>query len=173
VGPWPCRSGRKRNRWKARMEQFWSAVYWAWDILGVSRQNIRRKMKRWMHRKHLALWRVPCGTQRQARKLISGPNLTTGTWLLSFNGTQSRAVIGLLTGHNTLRRHVHVVGLSNNPTCRKCGNEEETSLHILGKREALVPLRLRHLGSFFLDTEDFRLLGVGAIWNCAIGTGSL
>jgi hypothetical protein len=26
---------------------------------------------------------------------------------LSFNRTQSRVVIGLLTGHNTLRRHIH------------------------------------------------------------------
>jgi len=82
---------------------------------GVSRQNMRRKMKGWMQRQHLALWHSPCGTQRQARELISGPNLATGARLLSFNRTQSRAVIGLLTGYNTLRRHLHVMGLSNNP----------------------------------------------------------
>jgi len=35
-------------------------------FLGVSRENIRRKMKRWIQRQHLALWRGPCGTQRQA-----------------------------------------------------------------------------------------------------------
>ena len=33
-------------------------------FLGVSRQNIRRKMKRWMKNQHLALWRGPCSTQR-------------------------------------------------------------------------------------------------------------
>jgi len=54
---------------------------------GVSRQNIRRKMKRWMQRQHLALWHSPCGTQRQAGELISGPNLATGARLLSFNRT--------------------------------------------------------------------------------------
>jgi len=140
-------------------------------FLGVSRQNIGRKMKRWMQRQHLALWRSPCGTQRQARELISGPNLATGARLLSFNRTQSRVVIGLLTGHNTLRRHLHVIGLSNNTTCRKCGSEEETSVHILGECEALGSLRHRYLGSFFLDPEDIRMLGVGAIWNFAKGTG--
>jgi hypothetical protein len=92
-------------------------------FLGVSRQNTRRKMKFWMKNQHLALWRVPCSTQRQARELISGPNLATGFRLLSFNRIQTRAVIGLLTGHNTLRRHLHIMGLSNNPTCRKCGTE--------------------------------------------------
>ena len=93
--------------------------------------------------------------------------------LLSFNRTQSRAVIGLLTGHNTLRRHLHVMGLSNNPICRKCGTEEETSVHILGKCEILASLRHRYLGSFFLDLEDVRMLEVGAIWNFVKGTGPL
>jgi len=46
-------------------------------FLGVSRQNIRRKMKRWMEKQHLALWRGPCNTQRQAQELISVPNLAT------------------------------------------------------------------------------------------------
>jgi len=34
------------------------------SFLGFSRQNIRRKMKRWTQRQHLALWRGPCGKQR-------------------------------------------------------------------------------------------------------------
>jgi len=92
---------------------------------------------------------------------------------LSFNKTQSRVVTSLLTGHNTLRRHLHVMRLSNNPTCRKCGTEEETSVHILGECVALASLRHRYLGSFFLDPEDIRMLGVGAIWNFAKGTGLL
>jgi hypothetical protein len=46
-------------------------------FLGVSRQNIRRKMKRWMEKQHLALWLGPCSTQRQAGEFISGPNLAT------------------------------------------------------------------------------------------------
>jgi len=126
-----------------------------------------------MQNQHLALWRGPCSTQRQARELISGPNLATGARLLSFNRTQTRAVIGLLTGHNTLGRHLHVMGLNDNPTCRKCGTEEETSVHILCECEALASLRHIHLGSFFLDPEDIRVLGVGSIWNFVKGTGLL
>jgi hypothetical protein len=105
--------------------------------------------------------------------LISGPNLATGARLLSFNRTQSRVVIGVLTGHNTLRRHLHIMGLSDRPICRKCGTEEETSVHILFECEALASLRHTYLGSFFLDLEHIRVLGVGAIWNFAKGTGVL
>jgi len=118
-------------------------------FLGVSRQNIRRKMKCWMEKQHLALWHGPCSTQRQARELISGPFLAIGARLLSFNRTQSRVVIGLLTGHNTLRRHLHIMGVCDDPICRKCGTEEETSVHILCECEALALLRHAYLGSFF------------------------
>jgi len=87
--------------------------------------------------------------------------------------TQARVVIGLLTGHNTLRRHLHIMGLSNNPICRKCGTEEETSVHIMFECEALTSLRYTYLGSFFLDQEDIRVVSMGAIWNFAKETGLL
>ena len=136
-------------------------------FLGVSRQNIRRKTKRWMENQRLVLCRGPCSTHRQAGELIYGPYLATRAWLLSFIRTKSRVVIGLLTGHNTLRRHLYVMGLSNNPTCRKCGTEEQTSVHTLCECEALASLRHTYLGSFFLDPEDIRKLSLGALCNFA------
>ena len=117
--------------------------------------------------------RGPGSTPRQTREQISGPNLVARARLLSFNRTQSRAVIGLLTGHNTLRIHLYVMGLSYNPNCRKCGTEGETSVHMLCECEALASLRHAHLGSFFLDPEDIRKLSTGAIWNFGKGTGLL
>jgi len=95
---------------------------------GVLHLCLVKLHKYWMEKQHLVLWRGPCRTQRQASELISVPNLATRAWLLSFNRTQSGVVIGLLTGHNTLRRHLYIMGMSNNPTCRKCGTEEETSV---------------------------------------------
>jgi hypothetical protein len=91
--------------------------------------------------------------------------------VLRVNRTQTRVVTGLLTGHNTLRRHLHIMELCNDPMCRKCGTEEETSVHILC--EALATLRHAYLGSFFLDPEDMRELDLGAIWNFAKETGLL
>jgi hypothetical protein len=96
-----------------------------------------------------------------------------GAQLLSFNRTQTRVVTGLLNEHNTWRRHLHIMGLCNDPMCRKCGTEEETSVHILYECEALASLRHAYLGSFFLDPEDIWELGMGAIWNFAKGTGFL
>jgi len=134
---------------------FCSTVCWTWPFLGLSRQNMRRKTKRWMENQHLVFWHGPFSTQTQAWKLISGPDLATRARLLSFNRMQSRIVNGLLTGHNTLRRHLHIMGLSNNPICRKCSTEEETSVHILCECEALASLGHTYLGTFFLDLRGY------------------
>ena len=126
-----------------------------------------------MEKQHLALWRGTCNTQRQARELISGPDRAKGARLLSLYRTQTKAVIGLLTGHNTLRRHLCITGIGNDPMCRKCGTEEETSVHILCECEALDSLRYTYLGSFFSDPDDIKKLGVRAIWNFGDATGLL
>ena len=140
--------------------------------MGVSRQIIRRMIKRRMDKQHLVLWRGPCSTQRQVRELISGSNLATKARLLSFNRTKSRAVIGLLTGHNIFRRYLYIMVFSNNPTCRKCGTEEETSVHILCECEVLASLRRIWVPSF-LGPEDIRKIRIGATWNLDKGTGLL
>jgi len=75
--------------------------------------------------------------------------------------------LALLTGHNILRRHLYLIGLLDSPFCRKCGVREETSAHILCECEALDSLRHAYLGSFLLETEGIKSLGVGAIWNCS------
>jgi hypothetical protein len=99
---------------------------------------------------------VLVSTQRQARKLISGPSATAKTRLLSFNKTQSRAVTGLLTGHNTLRRHLYIMRLIDRPLFR-CGAEQESSAHVLCEYEDLASLRHTYLGSLFLDPEDVKV----------------
>ena len=101
----------------------------------------------------------------KASGVCSDPVPATKTRLLSFNKTQSRIVTGVLTGYNTLRRHLSVMGLINNPTCRKCGTEEDTSVHILCECEALASFGHAHTGTFFLDPEDTMHLSIGAVWN--------
>jgi len=114
---------------------------------------------------HGAQWRGLGDTQRQAWEFILGSSLGTRAKFMTFNRIQSRVVTGLLMGHNTLRRHLYLLGLLDSPLCRKCGVGEETSAHILFECDALASLRHVYLGSFFLEPEDIKSLGLGAIWN--------
>jgi hypothetical protein len=138
--------------------------------LGVSRQDIRRRIRRWFANQHWLWWQSLGDTPRQAQELISGPCLGAKARFLSFNRAQSRAVTALLTGHNTLRRHLHLMGLSDSPLCRRCGAEDENSAHILCECEALASHRLAYLGSF-LEPEDIKGISLGAIWNFSKVTG--
>jgi len=61
--------------------------------------------------------------------------------------------------------------IRNDLRWRKCNTEEETSVHILCECETLASLRYIYLGSFFLDPDDIKKLGVGAIWRFGNATG--
>ena len=98
--------------------------------LGISKQNIRKMIICWMDNQHMAMWRGLI-TQRRARKFISGPSPNAKTRLLTFNRTQCSTFTDLLTGRNTHRRHLYVMGLTYSPLCRKCGAQEETSANVL------------------------------------------
>jgi ribonuclease HI len=141
--------------------------------LGVSQRNIQKRLSCWLINQHWARWCDPGNTQRQARELISGPSLGAKAKFLSCNRTQSRVVTGLLTQHNTLRRHLHLLGLLDSPLCRGCGVKEKTSAHILCECKALASLRRMYLGSFFMEPEDIKSISMGAIWNFGKATGLL
>jgi hypothetical protein len=82
------------------------------------------------------------------------PCLDTKARLLSLNKTQPRVITGLHTRHNTLRRHLYLMELSDSPLCRKCAAQDETSAHILCGCEALASFRHVCLGCFFLEREN-------------------
>jgi hypothetical protein len=92
-------------------------------------------------------WQGLAGTLRQARELISGPRIAAKTTLMSFKMAQSRVLTGLLTGHNAMRRHLHILVLFDSPLCRKSGAGEEPSAHVLCECEALAT----HKDTFIWD----------------------
>jgi ribonuclease HI len=94
--------------------------------LVVSRQYLRNKISRWSGNQHRRRWQNLGNAQWQTQELISGPSRGTKVRLLSFKRIQSRVVTGLLTRHNTLRRHFHLMRMTYSPQCRKCGAEDET-----------------------------------------------
>jgi hypothetical protein len=108
------------------------------------------------------LWKLGLkSTQRQAQKLILGFSPAAQTRTLFFNRTQSRVVIGLFIRNSTLRRYFYLIGLTNIPLCRRCGEEEETSALILCGCKGLASLRHTCVsGLLFLDPEDVKSVQV-------------
>ena len=69
--------------------------------------------------------------------------------------------MGIITGHCTLQKHRHTMGLEKDPSCRFCGKEDETSLHVTLECPALVEMRRLYLGDPFplannIEVRDVR-----------------
>jgi hypothetical protein len=62
---------------------------------------------------------------------------------------------GLLTGHCHLNEHLYKLGLTDNPTCERCLEEDESVTHILCDCEVISYLRFHHLGQFVMDPSDY------------------
>jgi hypothetical protein len=139
--------------------------------LGVSGRDLQKRLGRWFVNQHGAQWRVLVDTQKQAREFILGPSLGTRAKFMTLSRIQSGVVIGLLTGHNTLMRHLYILRLSNSPLCWWCEVGEETSAHVLRECEALASRRHAYMGSFTLEPGDIKNLNLGAIWNCSNAAG--
>ena len=124
-------------------------------FLGVSLQSVKLAISLRTNQSHLDTWKK-LTTARQARELIEGPSQRYKKVLINLNRTRIRMVVGLLTGHNTLQRHLHIMKISEDPMCRRCGREQETSAHVLCQCEAFASTRHRYLGSHFVNPEDIR-----------------
>jgi hypothetical protein len=86
---------------------------------------------------------------------ISGPSARRTKDLLRLNRDQLRWVVGLLTGHCHLKGHLFKLGLTDDPTCGRCLQEDESATHSRCDCEAIAYLRFRHLGQFFMEPSDF------------------
>jgi hypothetical protein len=56
-------------------------------------------------------------------------------------------------GHCHLKGHLFKLGLTDDPICERCLQEDESATHILCNCEAVAHVRFRHLGQFFLGTK--------------------
>jgi hypothetical protein len=75
--------------------------------------------------------------------------------LLKLNRDQLKWIVGLFTGHCHLKGHLFKVRWTDDPTCERCLEEDESATHILCDLEAIVHLRYRHLDQLFMEPSDF------------------
>jgi hypothetical protein len=86
---------------------------------------------------------------------VSGSSARRTKDLLKLNRDQLRWVVGLHTGHCHLTGHLFKMALTDDPTCERCLEENESATHILCDCEAIANLRFRHLGQFFMEPSDY------------------
>jgi ribonuclease HI len=120
----------------------------------ITKKTARRAIDLWAQSKARMAWKHTPG-QKHAKKMINKSlnKLTSGLLILLRN--QVRLVVGLLTGHCHLRKHLYRLGIyKEEPVCRKCGMGEEAAHHIFFECKALGRICYSVLGppGFELET---------------------
>jgi hypothetical protein len=80
-------------------------------------------------------------------------------------------VVELLTGHCHLKGHLIKLGLTDDPVCERCLEEDESATHILCDCEAVAHVRFRHLGQVFMEPSDYYDAPINKVLHFIRGVG--
>nr|CAI5821412.1 unnamed protein product [Callosobruchus analis] len=83
-------------------------------------------------RYHSEHWRQSEGCQ-QAKDFIVGLYTSRSAWLRNQGRWALRNLVGILTGHCRLRRHLSLLGIEEDSLCMGCGEADETAYHFLAE----------------------------------------
>jgi hypothetical protein len=100
---------------------------------------------------------------KHSKSFLQGPSARRTKKVLKLNINQLWWVTGLLATHCRLKGHIFKMGLTNNPTCERCLEKDDSATHVLCDYEAMAYLWFRHLAHYFIEPGDY--LSWGAQWR--------
>lgn len=110
--------------------------------------------------------------QRQAKEICGLCPRKRAKELLYPDRNNLRKAIGLLSGH-CLNRHLHLIGVCDDPICRICRKELETVKHVLCECEALSGVRFKYLDAHFIQASDISGIPIKVLLKFISATGLL
>jgi hypothetical protein len=118
--------------------------------IGVAKKAVRD----WTNRNRKKTLGIHNWTQT-GKGRIQGPSARRTEDLLKLNRDQLRWVVGLFTGHCHLKGLLFKLGLTDDPICGRCLEEDESATHILWDCEAVAYLRFCHLTQLFMKPSEY------------------
>ncbi|XP_075974068.1 uncharacterized protein LOC142975223 [Anticarsia gemmatalis] len=111
-------------------------------LLPIPQAQIKSWLNRNTEAKHLKEWNNSKGCrQTKAAVPVAPKNLARN--LISLKRDKIRKVIGILTGHCPLNKHLCTIGVTDSPLCRGCMEAEETPQHVLVECNSVADQRAR------------------------------
>ncbi|KAJ8978851.1 hypothetical protein NQ317_004462 [Molorchus minor] len=86
-------------------------------LVAISKATYAQSISKWVIQQHVEYWEKQ--ELRQSRTFMAEPTDQLTNSLLNLNRKQTRTIIGALTEQCPLQRHLHKMGLANDPTCRR------------------------------------------------------
>jgi len=114
--------------------------------IGISKATMKSKTKEYYLTKWKEDWeRYPEG--RQSKQFMPNAGIYKSSEIVGYSKTTINRLVQFFTGHALLNRHMKIMGHDVSPTCRKCGEAEETPSHLLKDCEAFCLQRKEFLSN--------------------------
>jgi hypothetical protein len=142
-----------------------------WDqnpCLPVPKSLITRVTKEWLSGNYLFYWNLQSGSKQSKVCWIKRPSLKLVRFLINLPRTKLGALIGLITGHVRLNKHLHKMGLLSDPTCAACSIEKESTLHFICMCPTLANLRTQLFGKPILSVSEYEEMSAGFFVQLAL-----
>jgi hypothetical protein len=118
----------------------------------------------------LSYWNFVSGC-RQSKVWIKRPCLKLARFLRNLPRTKLGVLIGLLTEHVRLNKHLHRVDLVSDPIFAACGIEEESELHFICVCLTQANLRTQIFGKPILSVSEYEEMSAGSFVQFAEKSG--
>jgi hypothetical protein len=123
--------------------------------------------KIWLSSNHLSYWNLVI----RCRQSKIWPCLKLARFLRNLLRTKLCVLIGLITGHVRLKKHLHRMGLLSDPTCATCGIKEESALHCICVCPTLTNLRTQIFDKPILSASKHKDMLAGLFVQIAKKSG--
>jgi hypothetical protein len=118
--------------------------------LPLAPSSVRRRERYRLFKSHCASWSL------QTRMWLKKPNPRLTRYLLRLPSSKLRILVGLITGHCPLNKHLHNMGLLDKPINIACSMEDESAFHLLYNCPSLISLRVRTFLNRFWALKNMR-----------------
>ena len=122
--------------------------------VGIAPATGKLSIKSWAKSAHRARWKADTFHRQTHETVPKLPTLSQTKWFLKLSRWNCRLLVALLTGHNTLNRHLSLLGLSDLAMCTRCHSSDETSYHFLGECVAYSKQREKIFGQQYLTITE-------------------
>ena len=110
---------------------------------------------------HKQLWHA--SPHRHAKETTKELNPQRGKQLIQQSRKNIKILTNMLTGHAHLNKHLHTIGLADDPICRGCLEDEETAEHVLCHCPAIACTRHAILGKHHISLDEINTYPMTAI----------
>lgn len=139
---------------------------------GIAYEVIKQEARNKLRSEHEKSWSLTPGLS-QSKTFLEKPTFDRAKTLLNLSRIKLRKLTGLITGHCNLNKHLYNVGLSTDPTCRGCLEEDETPIHLLSYCEAYILIRKKIFGDEKIAKEKLQKIPLQKILDFFEETGVL